>query len=752
MNKIILSIFFVLVVSLYFVHAEQTITGIAPVTATVGIPYAGTLIKQGTPTGTPTYSLVTNPSGMSINPTTGDLTWTPQSSNIGNNNVTVKVGDAVGSRDFGPFVLTVEKHLSVTPDPLSLNNGVPGQSIKGTITVLNRVNELLSLTVIKQNLVGGSKTITADKIIVTPSSFTLEGSQSKSVEITVNVPLGLPAQFYEGQFEIKDNHNNNVFFLVRLNIQSVDKIVVENFDLDTPLIITGQENEDRTGRFVVRNDGSTSITLDELTSFKINNSADFSDGDKTMSITFDIVDAQGSKVLAPGDKANVDVKVNIPNNIELDTYSGSVTITGGTATAQFNLEVRVHPELCEDGPIGNFDITINEPDNGDEFAPGKIMNIEVEVENNDDDDINDVIVEAFLYNIDADDEIERVESKPKDIDEGDSEEFDIDLEIPIEDIDEDDEYILFVKGLEDGNEDEHCGENQITIDIEREKNDVIVSSVTATPSSAEPGNSVDITVTVVNVGSNKEEDVALRIFVPELGWDKTSLLFSLGKGDDEDNDRIERFTFQVPPTVKAGIYSLLATVTFDEGDQKADGFGEITIVEGEVSPVVDVDATLRIQSVSETEDNEFTVGVAVTNEETEERSYTVDVDANWAEQISPQIFTLEGGNTKIVQFVVTAKEDTKTGSYSGSVNLMSRDNDFIIDSESFTIAVTGKEETTGLTGFSVADLFGRNTGTILFVAADVILIIIAIFFIRLIFKSGSKKKKEQPKVTEKVKL
>ena len=76
----------------------------------------------------------------------------------------------------------------------------------------------------------------------------------------------------------------------------------------------------------------------------------------------------------------------------------------------------------------------------------------------------------------------------------------------------------------------------------------------------------------------------------------------------------------------------------------------------------------------------------------------------------------------------------------------------VVESESFDVAVKGEQETSGVTGFSVANLFSGTGGTVLVVIADIVLIIIAIFFIKLIFKSGDSKKKKMRSQSETIKL
>lgn len=67
----------------------------APVTeATQGIKYyydVGATDKDG---DVLTYSLITSPDGMAINPATGTISWTPTNSQVGSNNVVVRVRDS----------------------------------------------------------------------------------------------------------------------------------------------------------------------------------------------------------------------------------------------------------------------------------------------------------------------------------------------------------------------------------------------------------------------------------------------------------------------------------------------------------------------------------------------------------------------------------------------------------------------------------------------------------------------------------
>ena len=61
------------------------------------------------------YSLLTNPSGMTINSTNGQIFWTPSASQTNDHNVTVKVEDGKGGEDIQSYVINVGLTLPQSP-------------------------------------------------------------------------------------------------------------------------------------------------------------------------------------------------------------------------------------------------------------------------------------------------------------------------------------------------------------------------------------------------------------------------------------------------------------------------------------------------------------------------------------------------------------------------------------------------------------------------------------------------------------
>ncbi len=624
--------------------------------------------------------------------------------------------------------------------PISINlNGNPGQTIDVAVQVKNIGTDTVQIVrVSSSDLEFGSNKINAPPAVTIAS---IAPGQTKTGTLRVTIPSILSGA-YVGTISVidaNDNVNPAKTVIYTITVNAVNGIDVLNFDQNTKLEITGQEDEIRSVTFQIKNTGSTTYTLDSA-SFTYN-PADFSDGDKSITLSF-----TGGEV-KPGENKTITLTADIDNGIDVDTYEGLITVKSGTATDTFKLSVVVSPEVCEDGPVGDeLRLDVSEPDNGDDFAPGDTINIDVNVDNNG--DRKDVVVEAFLYNVDEDDEIEREETDSERISSDDDKDFEFDLKIPFDDeISEDDSYILFIKAFEEGDEDKQCAQEQLDIEIKRESHDVRIQNVNIIPSSAKPGESLDVSVNFVNVGSSEEDAVFVRITATELGWDETSTPVDLEDGESKDNDGVARFIgLLIPRATEAGAYSITATVTYDDGDKQSDGFGTLTVVEGEAPVEENGESTLRLQSVSDTGNNAFAASVAVVNDGRRAKTYDLSVDASWAQPVVTQTFTVNGGDSKIVQLLINAKQDTPSGSYSGIISL--KEDGEIVDTETFNVAVKGKEPSR-VTGFAVSDLLGGTGGTVLFVIVDIILIIIAIFFIRLIFKSG---KKKQSRVAEKVKL
>lgn len=123
-----LSVFFIafLFTGCFLFNIPPVIESDPVTTAKEGAVYAYDLEATDPNEDTLTYSLITSPTGMTINSTTGVITWTPTKSQVGENEVVVEVSD--GSRStIQEFTITVDEtklaSIEVLPSSMTVEVG-----------------------------------------------------------------------------------------------------------------------------------------------------------------------------------------------------------------------------------------------------------------------------------------------------------------------------------------------------------------------------------------------------------------------------------------------------------------------------------------------------------------------------------------------------------------------------------------------------------------------------------------------------
>ncbi len=109
------------------VNDPPVISSIPPTTAAEGSLYTYDVEANDPDLGdVPTFSLDVAPSGMTIDPTTGLIQWTPEIAQVGDNPVTVRVQDTAGLFDTQSFTIavivdTIPPEATVFVDPVEAN-------------------------------------------------------------------------------------------------------------------------------------------------------------------------------------------------------------------------------------------------------------------------------------------------------------------------------------------------------------------------------------------------------------------------------------------------------------------------------------------------------------------------------------------------------------------------------------------------------------------------------------------------------
>lgn len=389
-------------------------------------------------------------------------------------------------------------------------------------------------------------------------------------------------------------------------------------------------------------------------------------------------------------------------------------------------------KACKNGVIGNLEVSIKEPDDNDEFAPKDIVEIEVEVENYGDEDLDDIIVEAFLLVIDKQngelDRVEDVESEEIDIDEDDEEDFLLELELPNGDLDEDDEYILFVKAYEDNHEDEQCGEDQIDLDVEREKHDIFIEGFEVSPKSLSCGEELSVTFDLENIGTSEEDDMFITVRIPGLGVEETSGFFTLEEFDEDDNDIKKTVRVGVPGDIALGQYLLEAEVFFDDGDESHVMQETIQISEcggdfvgdfiADLSSDVSIDPTL-----DKRRGDDIRIPLEIENVGGEFAEFHVVLRNSGFMPTTSQNVLLAGKQSKTLYLESSIREDASFGDHVVNIDIFSEGN--LIDQKEVIVRVKQPVEREAPTKF-------KFTFTLLILS--ILVLVIIIYFLVVLFK------------------
>src|SRR3989344_1937288 len=200
---------------------------------------------------------------------------------------------------------------------------------------------------------------------------------------------------------------------------------------------------------------------------------------------------------------------------------------------------------CKSGERGNIEIDIIEPDNSDNFEPGEIVDVEIDVRNRGDRTRN-IIVEASLYNVDEENTVEQEDSEEETLSPNEENEFNIELEIPRKStsLDDDDRFILFIKAFQEDNENEACGEEFIDLDLEL-------------------------------------ENVKIKASNSRLSLLESSSEFDLDEFGEEDDEFIAKLDLDIPEEIDSGVYTINVDVLF-EGESESDNINlEVICAENE---------------------------------------------------------------------------------------------------------------------------------------------------------------------------
>ncbi len=498
-------------------------------------------------------------------------------------------------------------------------------------------------------------------------------------------------------------------------------------------------------------------TGDETTDFTMPIGITLTDGTNNVAVTLD----KFSFTLAEGESQIITASVNPEELDDLETgiYSTSVDIeAAGSENLTKSMSFKAKKSYCELGPVNESLIDIRDVEESGSsesddwtWRPQDEITLEVRVTNNDDDD-REFVVEWDIYDTEDEEFLDVGDDDEIDVDEDDSEWVEFTFDVPSE-LEQGGRYILYIKAYDDDDgEEEICtvvGDNGrsadledvegIPLDIERERNEVIVSK-TDIPDLLSCDSTTDIELWIANIGREREEEIKVTLLESVFGNEISREISNLDW--DDDPERVS-FPITIPKDLEEGSYSLKFKIEFeyDEDDDEYDDFVTDSFnieVRGNCQVEEDLDALITaVLDSGAVEGNELVIKGTLKNTGEEKTDYVTSVmDHNsWAtlDNIEPRILSLDAGESEEF-FIYFTVDDDAAGEQFFTIRA-----DFGDESEEQEVSVvieeSEDEETAPVTGNVIADSLRENWFIWLIVVINVILIVAIILVARRIVTS-----------------
>lgn len=429
-----------------------------------------------------------------------------------------------------------------------------------------------------------------------------------------------------------------------------------------------------------------------------------------------------------------------------DSQLGEHTVTAKAtdslnASATEDFKVSVRPKrVCKYGSVGDLDLTVDNPDENEEFAPGEEFTVDVQVEN-DGSENRDVTVKAMLYDLDESEMLSSTVSDETRVRDGEEENFDMKLRVPTTDFDVNNNFVLYVTAFED--EDENCAYREVPLELTREDDAVVVTELTLTPEETPAGKKVTATISVENVGEDDQQKVYVKLRNSYLDLKQETNHFDLDDYKSDDNEYTATLTFDVPSDAEQKEYWIEAVVYFDEGRETESKVAKLVVTGTAAKAKTDLpalDATPET-GVSVQAGKKVAIPVVISNPGNTKAAFTVEVSNvdGWADVLLvEQPEQLNPGESGHAYVYLDVSEDAALGVHEFGLNV--RSGNELLSTKKVAVSVEGKlaepapaeqTSTNKLTGLFTAGSSAANT---FYVAGAVALALVGLFFLKMLFK------------------
>ncbi|MBT3836171.1 hypothetical protein HOD05_05290 [Candidatus Woesearchaeota archaeon] len=217
---------------------------------------------------------------------------------------------------------------------------------------------------------------------------------------------------------------------------------------------------------------------------------------------------------------------------------------------------------------GDKEKTVNDDDDEElkNLEPGDEIELKFEVDNLFDKDYDEGDLDITFYveldDSDFGDDIDEEEDYDLEADETfEDDDVSITFTVPTDAEDGDYDLNVRVKG-KDGNKAIYEIKWVIGLEVERENDDVRVSTLVVLPKEISCNREATITANVVNFGTDRQSHAALTLYNQQLNLDQ-KFEFALKQGTSSDNSKLVQHIFPIEDSVKPGDYTIIASALYD---------------------------------------------------------------------------------------------------------------------------------------------------------------------------------------------
>jgi hypothetical protein len=372
---------------------------------------------------------------------------------------------------------------------------------------------------------------------------------------------------------VADSNTSDVKPLTITAVAASTNFTVTNLQLGSE---TQKRNETLTGTLTVTNTGTENLTAFSLSTTTAIGSFKTTD--------YNITATNVPTTLNAGASATINIEAKIPFShpaIDSTTFEkkalhvGTLTFSGTagstTITQPSTISIQARNKLKIDKvrlTIGGTSKSLNDGDDFKKIKPLDQFEVTVTMENdysdNENVDMPDVEVRIFT----DDNDFSYDENEKDDVDSNDKTEF-TGFDSDEIDIDADDNIKLTVTAF--GTADHgtgivgglHGDKAEITLKIDREKNEFIIRSPVLFPGTAQCGDVIELSGEIVNIGSkdHDDDDVEIEASFSEGNYLERITGLNLDSGDSENFDFP---SIRIPTSLAAGTYDVFIKTFYDK--------------------------------------------------------------------------------------------------------------------------------------------------------------------------------------------